>query len=46
MAISVSFMIGRIGSVTGSNVMGFMLDYNCNFAFYTPGVILLGNFFN
>ncbi|XP_044727471.1 organic cation/carnitine transporter 7-like [Chrysoperla carnea] len=42
MAISVSFMIGRIGSVTGSNVMGFMLDYNCNVAFYTPGVILLG----
>lgn len=33
MAINISMMFGRIGSVMGTNVVGFSLDYYCNETF-------------
>lgn len=33
MAINISMMFGRIGSVLGTNVVGFSLDYYCNETF-------------
>lgn len=43
MAISISLMFGRIGSITGSNTAAFLLENYCMTAFYLSGAILIGN---
>lgn len=40
MAISVTILIGRMGTVSGANSIGFLLDLDCGSTFY--GVALLG----
>lgn len=35
MAICVSLMFGRLGSVVGANIVGAMLANNCEMTFYT-----------
>lgn len=41
MAICISLMMGRLGSVVGANLVGFLLDYHCEAAFYICGVSLI-----
>lgn len=43
MAICISLMFGRIGSITGSNTAAFLLENYCKSAFYLSGSILIGN---
>lgn len=40
MAICISMMIGRIGIVVGSNVVGLLLDQFCRYTFLMPTVLL------
>lgn len=42
MAISMSILIGRMGTVTGANSLGFLLDMNCGLTFYGVGVLTAG----
>lgn len=42
MAIAVSLMSGRLGAVTGSHVVGYMLEYVCPLAFYFFGFFHIG----
>lgn len=42
MAISVSILIGRIGTFAGANTIGFFLDMNCGFTFYGMGIVIFG----
>lgn len=42
MAISISLMFGRLGSVVGSNMVAFLLDDYCESTFYLSGSVLLG----
>lgn len=42
MAISVSILIGRMGTFSGANAIGFFLDMNCGLTFYGMGVLILG----
>uniref|UniRef100_W8BIF4 Synaptic vesicle glycoprotein 2B n=1 Tax=Ceratitis capitata TaxID=7213 RepID=W8BIF4_CERCA len=41
MAICISLMIGRIGSVTGSNILGILIESHCELALYSPSVALI-----
>ncbi|CAG9805510.1 unnamed protein product [Chironomus riparius] len=41
MAVSLSLMCGRLGSVFGSNVVGLMLDKYCEYAFLYSGTTLI-----
>ncbi|XP_055390140.1 synaptic vesicle glycoprotein 2C-like [Condylostylus longicornis] len=41
MAVSISLMFGRLGSVAGSNMVGFLLNVNCRMVFYISGCSLL-----
>lgn len=42
MAISMSILIGRMGTVTGANTIGFLLEINCSNTFYGMAGIGLG----
>lgn len=42
MAISVTVLIGRMGTVTGANAIGFILDMNCEATFYGLAAMLVG----
>lgn len=42
MAVCISLMMGRLGSVVGSNVVGIILDYNCDLTFLISGTSLIG----
>lgn len=41
MAISVTVLIGRMGTVTGANAIGFILDMNCEATFYGLAAMLV-----
>lgn len=41
MAICISLMLGRLGSVTGSNMVAYLIEENCEFTFYLCGTTLL-----
>lgn len=42
MAMSLSLMMGRFGAVTGSNILGYILEYNCQLGFYIFAGLLFG----
>lgn len=42
MAVSISMMFGRLGSAFGTNIIAFLLDRNCQVAFYVSGISLIG----
>lgn len=44
MAVCISFLIGRIGCMLGSNLTGFLLENHCEIAFYISGTLLIGSF--
>lgn len=41
MAVCISLMLGRIGSVTGSNVMGALIESHCEVALYSSSGALI-----
>lgn len=41
MAVCISLMIGRIGSVSGSNILGILIETHCEMALYGPAVGLI-----
>lgn len=41
MALCVIFMMGRVGSVLGSNIIGAMLDRNCDGILFAYAMALL-----
>lgn len=41
MAICISLMMGRLGSVVGANIVGLLLDNYCQLAFSMSGAILI-----
>ncbi|XP_001849178.2 synaptic vesicle glycoprotein 2B [Culex quinquefasciatus] len=41
MAVCISMMVGRLGSVVGANLLGFLLDSQCELTFAIPGTFLL-----
>lgn len=41
MAVCISLMMGRLGSVVGSNVIGLILDNHCRYTFIIPTVLLI-----
>lgn len=41
MAVCISLMLGRIGSVTGSNVMGALIETHCETALYSSSIALI-----
>lgn len=42
MAVCVSLMMGRVGSVVGANLVGILLDNYCEVVFSTSGAFLIG----
>lgn len=42
MAIAMSILVGRMGTVVGANAIGFLLDFNCSFTYYGMGLLALG----
>uniref|UniRef100_A0A182P3F5 Major facilitator superfamily (MFS) profile domain-containing protein n=1 Tax=Anopheles epiroticus TaxID=199890 RepID=A0A182P3F5_9DIPT len=42
MAVCISLMFGRLGSVVGANIVGFLLDSQCELTFWISGVSLIG----
>lgn len=40
MALCLSLMSGRLGSVAGSNIIGALLDDHCEYIFYMPTILL------
>lgn len=45
MAVCIVYLIGRSGSIVAINVIGSLLDSNCNLALYLTGGYALGKFF-
>lgn len=43
MAICISLMMGRLGSVVGANIVGLLLDNYCQWAFFLSGSSLVCN---
>uniref|UniRef100_A0A182INB7 Major facilitator superfamily (MFS) profile domain-containing protein n=1 Tax=Anopheles atroparvus TaxID=41427 RepID=A0A182INB7_ANOAO len=41
MAVCISLMFGRLGSVVGANIVGVLLDTNCELTFWISGVSLI-----
>lgn len=41
MAVCISLMMGRLGSVVGSNINGLILDNYCKYTFLMPTVLLI-----
>lgn len=41
MAICLSMMMGRVGSMAGSNLIGMFLSTNCGLSFYIFGGLIL-----
>lgn len=44
MAVCISLMMGRVGSVVGASVGGFLLDRQCESAFLASGISLISKF--
>ncbi|XP_049277272.1 synaptic vesicle glycoprotein 2B-like [Anopheles funestus] len=42
MAVCISLMFGRLGSVVGANIVGLLLDSQCELTFWISGVSLIG----
>lgn len=42
MAVSISMCFARFGSAFGSNIVAFLLENNCQVAFYMSGISLIG----
>ncbi|XP_058058028.1 synaptic vesicle glycoprotein 2B-like [Anopheles bellator] len=42
MAVCISLMFGRLGSVVGANIVGILLDSHCELTFWISGVSLIG----
>uniref|UniRef100_A0A182WUB9 Major facilitator superfamily (MFS) profile domain-containing protein n=1 Tax=Anopheles quadriannulatus TaxID=34691 RepID=A0A182WUB9_ANOQN len=42
MAVCISLMFGRLGSIVGSNLVGFLLDTHCELTFWISGLLLVG----
>lgn len=42
MAVSISMMFGRLGSIVGSNLVGVLLESNCSATFYLYSGFILG----
>uniref|UniRef100_A0A182VKS7 Major facilitator superfamily (MFS) profile domain-containing protein n=2 Tax=Anopheles merus TaxID=30066 RepID=A0A182VKS7_ANOME len=42
MAVCISLMFGRLGSVVGANIVGFLLDSQCELTFWISGISLIG----
>lgn len=43
MAMALSLMMGRLGAVAGSHLVGYLLEYYCPIAFFAFGGEMLGN---
>jgi predicted MFS family arabinose efflux permease len=43
MAVSISMMVGRIGSAVGSNFLGLALDRFCTYTWLLPCILLLSS---
>lgn len=43
MAVCISLMFARLGSVLGSTTAADLLDNHCEYAFYLSGSTVLGN---
>lgn len=41
MSVCISLMMGRLGSVFGSNLVATMLEYNCEATFLMSGISLI-----
>uniref|UniRef100_A0A182NCP9 Major facilitator superfamily (MFS) profile domain-containing protein n=1 Tax=Anopheles dirus TaxID=7168 RepID=A0A182NCP9_9DIPT len=42
MAVCISLMFGRLGSVVGANIVGMLLDSHCELTFWISGISLIG----
>uniref|UniRef100_A0A182W337 Major facilitator superfamily (MFS) profile domain-containing protein n=1 Tax=Anopheles minimus TaxID=112268 RepID=A0A182W337_9DIPT len=42
MAVCISLMFGRLGSVVGANIVGMLLDSQCELTFWISGISLIG----
>ncbi|XP_058465632.1 synaptic vesicle glycoprotein 2B-like isoform X2 [Malaya genurostris] len=42
MAVCISLMFGRLGSVVGANIVGVLLDTHCELSFWISGISLIG----
>lgn len=42
MAISISAIFGRLGSVGGTNSLGFLLEFDCGSTFYLMAILMAG----
>lgn len=40
MAVCISLMFGRLGSVTGANMLGLLLDSQCQLTFGIAGTLM------
>lgn len=43
MAVSLSLMFGRLGSIVGNLMFGSLLETACPATFYALGAVLIGN---
>jgi hypothetical protein len=41
MAVSITLMTGRLGSIVGSNVVGVMIKNYCEYTWLIPAILLL-----
>lgn len=46
MAVCISLMFGRLGTVVGVNTVALMLENHCELVFYMSGITLIGNSYN
>lgn len=42
MAVGITSMVGRMGSVVNSNIIGLLLDDHCEIVFSSAGILLFG----
>lgn len=46
MAVSISLIFGRLGTVSGTNMVALLLDDHCEMVFYLSGSSLIGDIRN
>lgn len=44
MAVAFTMIFGRLGSVSGSSIIGFLLQDHCSLIFYIYGGVLISNY--
>lgn len=42
MAVCISLMMGRLGSMVGANLFGVLIQYSCQYAYAASGISLIG----